>query len=407
MTRALTALPLLLLLTSSPCSAMPFASAHSASVKARPLPDLNLPVGVVSILAIRAGRPVPGAEVLLLPSAAWPGTGSPDASKALLTGRTNDKGRLFLKAESFSDRSVRLAVRLAKVHRASVAFRVPSRGGVRFLFTAGGAPHGGGASPGSALPAGHPRVGQSGRPVVSGPTTTDPHGIRIWVGFQVMFIEGGEVYLALLYQVTNVGRDTFVPGSHGLLLPAPAGAHHVAVPREIRTARQDDKGVRLVVPVPPGERGVRARATCRLRYEDASLPIRLLSALPIVGYAVSMQKYQGVRVQGPALSLSEGGHAHPATPERVQRYRSSNQGFPRKDLSFSIVGLPVRSRARSWPFAILALLLALGGLVFSVVSSRRSARGGRRARTPPTPPAEPTEEAIARERDRLLGLDEP
>jgi hypothetical protein len=267
---------------------------------------------------------------------------------------------------------------------------------VRLLFLASGAaPHGASGDP-APDPGGHHGHDHSKGPIKpTGPVTRDPRNLQLWVSFRVMAIESGNVYLALTYSVVNRGRETYYAGDHGLLLPMPAGAKGIGLPRGTRGTSVHKQGILALRPVPPGRHGLRLQASCKLPYDRPERLVLLRSHLPIIGYSVSLQKYRTVRIGGAGLEPPESfDHGEADTPWLV--YRSTSKGFPRDEISFRVERLPVRSRAGAWLFGGLALLLVLGALGLTVAQGRRARAG--------TPGAQdPTDTLVRIERDRLLG----
>ena len=162
------------------------------------------------------------------------------------------------------------------------------------------------------------------------------------------------------------------------------------------------KGILVTRAIPTGRHGLQLQLNARLAYSGAERPIRLRSVIPLVGYAVVSTAYRRVRVQSPDLGPPEVGR-HGGYGREQRLYRSQTQGFPRAGIDFSFTGLPIRSRARSWPFAGLALLLVLAGLGLALWPRRKA----------PAPVDAPSgddpalETLLRKERDRRLGLIDP
>ncbi len=370
----------------------------------RPLPDQKLERGTVSVLVRKGSVPQENTPVLLLPAAAWAGKGPPPRDQVVAQGATNAEGRAFIAAAPWVGEQVRVVVLADSGVQASAPFSVPQLGGVRFLFDVGKAagPHGaqrGPAGAGQRAPHGHGHGhGHGDAPAITGPKTKDPRSLRLWISFRVMAIEGGEVYLALDYSVINRGARTFDPGAHGLLLGVPQGAKDIALPRGTRGANVGKGGIRVTRPIPPGRHGLRLRASCKYAYDQPTVLVKLQSVVPLLGYTVSIKDYhRKIRIRGDRLTPPKR-RAHDGGDLLV--YRARRDAFPRRHLELTIAGLPVRSRARSWPFAGLALLLVLGSLGLTVFKGRRPSPSSR-----PAENEDPVNDRVRRERDRRLGLE--
>lgn len=366
----------------------------------RPLPDQQLQRGTVSVLVRKGSIPQSDTPVLLFPAAAWAGMGPPPRDRAVARATTNAEGRAFVAAAPWVGEQVRVVVLADSGVQASAPFAVPQLGGVRFLFDVAEAasPHGTQRDParaGRRAPHGH---GHGVPPAITGPKTQNPRSLRLWISFRVMSIEGDEVYLSLDYSVINRGTKTFDPGAHGLLLPVPLGAEDIALPRGTRGASVGKGGIRVTRPIPTGRHGLRLHASCKYAYEQSTVLVKLQSVLPLLGYAVSIKDYdQPIRIRSFQLAPPKR-HAHDGGELLVHRARRGE--FPRRHLEFTIAGLPVRSRARSWPFAGLALLLVLGSIGLTVIKGRRPSSSSR-----PAADQDPVNHRVRRERDRRLGLE--
>lgn len=373
-----------------------------SKMAARPLPDNSLAQSTVSVL-VRGGRAgAEGMEVWMVPAGAS-GSDKPATDGALAGGKTNAEGRVYLEGADHAGRQVVVWVKLGNRYQRSVPFQIPVMGGVRLLFLAGGAaPHGAGNSgpapaPAPGSPGGHGHDHGMGHRVPKGPTTTDPRHLRIWISFRVMAIENERIYLALTYSVVNRGRETFHAGDHGLLLPMPAGAKGVALPRGTRGTSMQKGKILTLRPVPTGRHGLRIGASCYLPYDRPEHLVRLRSHLPIIGYSVSLKKYRTVRIGGTGLDRPESfKHGDAGTTWLV--YRSTSSGFPRDEIRFRVERLPLRSRTGAWLFGGLALLLVLAAIGMTVARGRRSRQpGSGKGDTP-------ADDLVRIERDRLLGV---
>ncbi len=366
---------------------------------AQPLADPSLPAGTVSVLVRKGRTAVQGLPVALLPAELPPRQPVP-LHKALLRGTTNAEGRLFFKAALHARKRVRLVVvpKAPAPPQWSVPFTVPESGGVRFLFLMGGGSQMMGR-PGHRPPGPH---GHGAGP----PPVPKAHGqaswLQLWVTFDLYFIDQQELYVALSYTLMNRGPSSFAPGAHGILLPVPQGAKSVALPRGIPGVQAGPKGVLITREIPSGEHGLQLQANARFAYSRADFPIHLRSVIPLIGFAVVTSAYRHVRVESPDLGPPEVGR-HGGYGRRQRLYRSLAKGFPRTGIDFSFTGLPIRSRARSWPIAGLALLLVLAGLGLALWP-RRKAPASTRAASGDDPALE---QLLKKERDRRLGLIDP
>lgn len=382
----------------------------SHQMAARPLPDETLERGTVSVL-LRGGI-VEGVDVFLVPAAALGEDGQPSEEEILSGGKTNAEGRLFLKATLHAGREVRVLVKPETGPQWSVPFHVPLVGGVRLLFMASGkgTPHGMGTPPGPPDPhAGHghhphgdPDPHRTMRP--TGPTTRDPSGLQLWLSFRVIAIEGGDLYMGITYTLLNRGEATFDPGDHGLLLPVPQGHAGVSLPHSGEELKAEPQGIVVKRLVPLGRHGLQFTANVKLKADSRTLPLRLRSLVPIIGYSASISNYATVYLAGKDFETPEPTMASQQHGGLLILFRSKREGFPTSTISFQVTGVPVRSRARSLPFALGALLFLLGGIVLSVAYT-----GGPAPKASSTPegkagPEDPVQTLVNLERDRLLGL---
>jgi len=370
-----------------------------SKMAARPLPDNSLARSTVSVLVRRGHGGAEGVEAWILPAEASV-DGKP-ADGALAGGKTNAEGRVFLKGADHAGRQVVVWVKLGDRYQRSVPFQIPVMGGVRLLFLAGGAAPPGGVSgesaTGTGSPAAHGHDHGMGAKTPKGPTTSDPSNLRLWISFRVMAIENERIYLALTYSVLNRGRKTFHAGDHGLVLPMPAGAKGVALPRGTLGASVQKGKIVALRPVPTGRHGLRIGASGYLPYDRSERPVRLSSHLPLIGYSVSLKKYRTVRIGSEDLTKPESFN-HGDTDTAWLVYRSTSRGFPRNEIRFRVERLPVRSRVGAWLFGGLALLLVMAAIGLTVARGRPSRRPG------PGEGDSPTDDLVRIERDRLLGV---
>jgi hypothetical protein len=381
--------------------AMPSASISQGrmdarSMAAQPLSDESLEVGTVSVL-VRGDR-VEGVEVTLV------GAGGPQneqsSEESLVSGRTNAEGRVFLKAAAYAGREVRVLVKPDGGSQRSVPFQIPTIGGVRLLFMAGrkdGPQEGQLQVPRPGIAAGASAAG--GKAGTSGPSTTDVSVLRLRLNFRVHAIEGGTLHMSVAYSLTNRSEVAFDPGDHGLLLGVPEGNRSVTLANPSSPGMQAGKqGILVSMPVPAGDRGLQFVANVRLPADGPHVDVRLRSSLSISAFSVSLRAYPTVRIAGLGLLGPERIEATEEHGGTILLYRSSDEAGDRTVLSFQVTGIPVRTRMRSWPFALVALALFIAGIALALLRTGRSARG-----------VEPASSGIVEalmdlERERLLGL---
>ncbi|MFH2005244.1 MAG: hypothetical protein ABI333_01530 [bacterium] len=375
----------------------------------RPLMDQSLPKGTVSVLVRGIKLPTERVEALVVPADAQVSSVESARKAALVRGTTNEKGRIFLQAGVAAGKQIRAVVIRGKQVRLSVPFELPVAGGARLLFIVGK----------HRMPSGTPSAGddhdqghEHGSPVPSGPTSNDPSKLELWISVQLMGLERDELHVALSYTVLNRGSLTYSPGKHGLFLPTPAGAKGVAVPRGTRGVKVEKRGLVVQQRVATGRHGLRVTCSFRFDVDRSARTVSLSSALPIIGYAVSLGKWKGVYVESDQLGKAQEVEAHRAGAPPTLVYRSLSGAFPSRTVKFQIKGLPVRSRTQSAVFLGLAALLVALGFGVALARPRKSLLGGGDqaggGEHEPRDRVEPRVEDLVRlEQDRLLGrLDE-
>ena len=331
----------------------------------RPLSDTALAAGTISVLVRTKGASPEGISAVVLPPTAIDAQGRIVPDQVLAVGKTNAAGRIFFALARHSGKQIRVAVRFGATTRLSMPLTVPSVGGVRLLFLGPGAGAHGRMGKAGAMAGGMPPGGK---------VTRDPRHLQLAFDARVFWIDQHKVHVGITYCILNRGTVTYHPGEHGLILPVPDGAVDVSVPDRVVGAKADPKGVTLLRAVPPGALGLRISASFVLGYTQADHRVRLRSVLPLVGYSVTLKAYDKVSISGfgllPPVSLESEHHRM-----TMREFRSVKQGFPTHAVTFTITGLPVRSRARSWIFAgltALLILLALGLAVRHTLVTRRA-----------------------------------